>query len=214
LTVIELRENAQPIEMRLDDAVGRALVASRIVKASPDPFLPGVWRLSADRYVGSAIVTADAGTVRVDGFMFDMAKIFEDCVTVALREQLAADAAGSVKFQAHHHLDEADTVLMKPDLVWYDTARRPLAVADAKYKAEKPDGFPGADLYQLLAYCTVLGLPEGHLVYAKGNAAHADHVVRRVGSRIHQHALDLRRPPDAILAQLAAIAQHCKDNGH
>ena len=29
---------------------------------------------------------------------------------------------------------------------------------DAKYKAEKPAGYPNADLYQLLAYCTVLGL--------------------------------------------------------
>jgi 5-methylcytosine-specific restriction enzyme subunit McrC len=53
----------------------------------------------------------------------------------------------------------------------------------------------------------VLGLPEGHLVYAKGNAAHADHVVRRAGIRIHQHALDLDQPPDTILAQVAAIAR-------
>jgi hypothetical protein len=28
---------------------------------------------------------------------------------------------------------------------------------------------PNADLYQLLAYCIVLGLHSGHLVYAKGN---------------------------------------------
>lgn len=410
MTVIELREHAQPIELRLDEAVGRALAASGIVKASPDPFVPGVWRLSADRYVGSATVVVaatatlgaaggtaravtvrivpkvsisrlffllgyalnprgwredqvelaehpdllpalahaferqaeralrqgllqgyrrteesawvvrgrlreaeqlrrrfvatlpveieydefttdipenqilraavdrllrlpgipapvrrrllhqrsrlqdaspltrgvkslpawspsrlnaryvpalrlaeiilrggsvehDAGTVRVDGFLVDMAKIFEDFVTVAIREQLIADAAGSgdtVKLQARHHLDEAGTVLLKPDLVWYDAARRPLAVIDAKYKAEKPDGFPGADLYQLLAYCTVLGLPEGHLVYAKGNAAHADHVVRRAGIRIHQHALDLQQPPDAILAQIVSLVRHCE----
>ena len=44
------------------------------------------------------------------------------------------------------------------------------AVIDANYKAEKPAGDPNADLYQLLAYCTVLGLPVGHLVYARGNA--------------------------------------------
>jgi 5-methylcytosine-specific restriction enzyme subunit McrC len=40
-----------------------------------------------------------------------------------------------------------------------------------KYKAEKPGGFPDADLYQLLAYCTTLRLPVGHLVYAEGNEA-------------------------------------------
>ena len=44
----------------------------------------------------------------------------------------------------------------------------PAAVIDAKYKAEKPAGFPDADLYQMLAYCTALGsrwpprLPQGN----------------------------------------------------
>jgi len=39
-------------------------------------------------------------------------------------------------------------------------------VVDAKYKAEKPSGFPNAGVYQMLAYCLRLGLPEGHLVNA------------------------------------------------
>lgn len=154
-------------------------------------------------------VEHEAGAVCVDGFLFDMWKIFEDFVTVALGERLKVSGSGSVQTQDHKYLDEADTVLMKPDLVWYDAVGRPRAVVDAKYKAEKPEGFPGADLYQLLAYCTVLGLPEGHLIYAKGNAAHTDHLVRRAGIRIHQHALDLERPPDAILAQLDRIADQC-----
>lgn len=85
-------------------------------------------------------------------------------------------------------------------------------VVDAKYKAEKPTGFPGADLYQLLAYCTVLDLPDGHLVYAKGEAEHASHTVQTAGLRIHQHALDLEQPPDAILSQLEKIAELCSGN--
>lgn len=402
---IELRENAPPSEHVIDDALGRALAASRVIKATPDAYVPGVWRLSAERYVGAAVVTVptvrpggttrsvairiapkvpisrlffllgyavnpkgwrddqvdvaehtdllpalahaferqceralrqgllqgyrrtqdsamvvrgriregeqlrrrfgmalpveveydeyttdiaenqllraavecllrlpavtggirrrllhqrfrladvtpltrgrriptwttsrlnaryvpalrlaeivlrggsvehETGAVRVNGFLFDMWKIFEDFVTAALGERLTAAEAGSeagtVKTQDRRHLDEADTVLMKPDLVWYDAAGRPRAVVDAKYKAEKPEGFPGADLYQLLAYCTVLDLPEGHLVYAKGNAARADHVVRRTGIRLHQHALDLEQAPAAILAQIARIADRC-----
>jgi len=39
-------------------------------------------------------------------------------------------------------------------------------------------GYPNADLYQLLAYCTLLGLPAGHLVYTRGNADPARHMVR------------------------------------
>ena len=71
-----------------------------------------------------------------------------------------------------------------------------VAVIDAKYKAEKPAGYPNADLYQLLAYCTVLGLRNGHLVYAKGNEDPAHHVVRRSGIEIFCHAVDLDQPPD------------------
>src|SRR5215212_10140841 len=65
------------------------------------------------------------------------------------------------------YLDEAETVSVRPDYVW-SSGGAPRIVADAKYKAEKPAGFPQADLYQLLAYCTVLGLHEGHLIYANG----------------------------------------------
>ncbi len=35
----------------------------------------------------------------------------------------------------------------------------PAAGIDAKHKAENPAGYPNAHLYQLLACCTVLGLP-------------------------------------------------------
>jgi 5-methylcytosine-specific restriction enzyme subunit McrC len=154
------------------------------------------------------------GAVRIEGFVFDMNKVFEDFVTVALREALtAADpfaqetgAGGRAVLQDRHFLDEDSTVLMKPDLVWYDHTDRPAAVADAKYKAEKPNGFPGADLYQLLAYCTVLGLGEGHLIYAKGHAAHACHLVRNTGIWIHQHALDLEQDPERLLADIGQIA--------
>lgn len=79
----------------------------------------------------------------------------------------------------------------------------PLAVADAKYKAGRPGGYPDADLYQMLAYCTALGLAEGHLVYAKGSAPHTSHRVRHTGVTIHQHALDLDRPPAGLLASLS-----------
>lgn len=87
----------------------------------------------------------------------------------------------------------------------------PIAVADAKYKAEKPSGFPDADLYQLLAYCTALNLAHEHLIYAKGNAEHAHHVVRNAEIEIHCHALDLEVPPGALLAQIGTLAAQLAD---
>lgn len=78
---------------------------------------------------------------------------------------------------------------------------------DAKYKAEKPAGYPNADLYQLLAYCTVLNLSKGYLVYAKGNEQRAHHVVRQAGTEVICHALDLSGTPDALLSQLSDLAR-------
>ncbi|WP_316755420.1 McrC family protein [Streptomyces herbicida] len=145
------------------------------------------------------------GGLHIDGFLFDMNKLFEDFVTVSLREAFH-DSAHTSRFQDPHHLDEASTIRMKPDFVLYGPDRRPCAVVDAKYKAEKRGGYPDSDLYQMLAYCTALGLAEGHLVYAKGNAPHAAHRVRHAGIVIHQHALDLDQEPSGLLGDIAAIA--------
>ncbi|TKA01405.1 McrC family protein [Actinacidiphila oryziradicis] len=160
----------------------------------------------AELILNSGSVEHQQGTARIDGFLFDMNKVFEDFVCVALSETLR-HRGGRTELQARGiHLDEAETIRIKPDFVWYDDSDRPLAVVDAKYKAERPGGFPDADLYQLLAYCTALHLPAGYLIYAKGNAPHAAHRIRNAGIRIHQHALDLDQPPTALLADLASIA--------
>lgn len=149
------------------------------------------------------------GGLRIDGFLFDMNKLFEDFVTVALREAFRTGGSGhTAHLQDSHHLDEAAAIRMRPDLVLYEPAGgTPCAVVDAKYKAEKQGGYPDADLYQMLAYCTALGLREGHLVYAKGNAPHAAHRVRHAGIVIHQHALDLDQEPAGLLTEVEELAQ-------
>ncbi|MEU1803020.1 restriction endonuclease [Streptomyces sp. NPDC019937] len=148
-----------------------------------------------------------SGALRIDGFLFDMNKLFEDFVCIALREALIPHGGRSSLQAPGVHLDEDDSVRMRPDLVWYGDRGRPNAVADAKYKAEKVSGYPDADLYQMLAYCTALGLSEGHLIYAKGNAALNSHRVRRAETVLHQHALDLDQEPGALLADVEKLAE-------
>jgi 5-methylcytosine-specific restriction enzyme subunit McrC len=150
-------------------------------------------------------VEHSAGTVAVNGFLLDMPQLFEDFVTVALREELEAAYGGRVAGQARSYLDIAGRVVLKPDIVW-KVHGSPVAVIDAKYKAEKSKGYPNADLYQLLAYCTVLGLPVGHLVYAAGNEEPVRHVVRQSGIEIVCHALDLSQPPGTLLGQVRDLA--------
>lgn len=147
------------------------------------------------------------GGLRMDGFLFDMNRVYEDFVCAALREALRPYGGRSVLQTKGMHMDECDSVRLRPDFVWYGDSGAPRIVADAKYKSRKRRGYPNEDLYQMLAYCTALGLPEGHLVYAKGNAPHASHRVRRAGTVLHQHALNLDQQPAELLAEIGALAR-------
>ena len=147
-----------------------------------------------------------AGDLAVSGYVFDMWRIFEDFICTALSETLTRRGNRSLT-QQRVYLDDADRVTMRPDLLCVDGTDNAVAVVDAKYKAEKPDGFPDADLYQMLAYCTALGLTDGHLVYAKGNETPTSHVVRRSGVVIHCHAIDLSLPPQHLLDRINELAR-------
>lgn len=147
------------------------------------------------------------GDVRIEGFVLDMPLIFEDFVTCALRDALLPLFPGSAVIgQFSTWLDEDELVALRPDVVWLDDQERPLAVLDAKYKAEKPSGFPNADIYQSLAYATTLGLQDAHLVYAKGNELTQEYQARGSGIRIHAHTLDLEQNPEALLKQVERLA--------
>jgi 5-methylcytosine-specific restriction enzyme subunit McrC len=148
----------------------------------------------------------EAGNVAVNGFLLDMPWLFERFVTVALREAITARFGGRVEDQVRYFLDQGRQVPLRPDIVW-KVGGMAAAVIDAKYKAEKPAGYPNADLYQLLAYCTILGLPVGHLVYARGNASAARHVVRQSGIEILCHAIDLDQPPEQLMEQMNDLAE-------
>ncbi|WP_307792429.1 McrC family protein [Streptomyces verrucosisporus] len=159
---------------------------------------------------------AGAEPLALDGFLLDMNRLFEDFVTAALREALKEHGL-TARLQDPHHLDTAGLVRIRPDLVVRGgDGRTPLAVADAKYKVTgESGGPPGADLYQALAYATVLGLREAHLVYAGGALPARFHEVRGtaagpdgLGVRLYRHGLDLSREPGELLSALREIARH------
>ena len=164
----------------------------------------------AELVLRAASAEQGSGDVAVNGFLLDMPRLFEDFVTVALRQALVTAYGGRVDDQDPHQFDEAGQVRVLPDIVW-KLRGTPVAVADAKYKAEKPTGYPNADLYQLLAYCTVLGLRSGHLIYAKGGEQPAHHVVQRSGIEILCHAVDLDVEPTALMDQMRALARRIAD---
>lgn len=176
---------------------------------------PEITRLNA-RYAGALALaelilrgtslTTSRGKVASTAFVFDMNKVFEDFLSVALRAALERHG-GRVRFQhSGRHLDEAARLTLKPDITWWHgVACR--AVIDAKYKALAVSGVPNADAYQMLAYCIAFGLECGHLVYAKDAGQEPlDHVVSGADVRILVRAIDVEREPADVLAEVDALA--------
>jgi len=124
------------------------------------------------------------------GFMIDMPRVFEAFLEVALGAELEAEG-GEVKAQRTTMLDEASEITMYPDLTWWIDGTC-CAVIDAKYKQVHNDDYPNADAYQMLAYCTRLGLSEGWLVYADLDGGKPlSHVIREAGVTIRVESVEL-----------------------
>ena len=154
----------------------------------------------------SAGVDVGAGRTAALGLTLKMADVYEKFLFAALGRALER-MGGRAEPQAPCFLDTDGEVRMKPDIVWYSAPTQPRAVIDAKYKRENASGAVDADVYQLLAYCTALDLPEGHLVYAEGDVAARPVRVVHGGPTIHTHALELAAKPAELMAQVGRLAQ-------
>lgn len=143
------------------------------------------------------------GSTAASGFLFDLNKAFEDWLTITLRRALEP-YGGRLREQYPSHLDTLRRLRIRPDFVW-ERHGQPAAVLDAKYKRAEDDDRPHTDLYQMLAYCIALGVPEGHLVYASGNVP-SSHIVREAGTRLRTWVLDLSQPTEHILDQVNRVA--------
>lgn len=139
--------------------------------------------------------------VSVDGLLVTMWRVFETFLGQALGEALRQRIGGRSQTQdLAYFLDIGRQHQLRPDLVHYLSG--PVAVVDAKYKAERERG----DLYQMLAYCMRLGLSDGHLVYVSGDEDTV-HVPSPSGAvRLHRHVLDISVSPGELRARLAALA--------
>ncbi len=149
---------------------------------------------------------ANRGEVRASGFLMDMNQVFQEFVTVALREELGVPGRlfGESSISS---LDETARVHLRPDLVWRE-GRSCVFVGDAKYKRIRYERIPNADLYQLLAYTTALDLPGGLLVYAEDEDEResATYTVRHSGKRLEVASLDLSGPLEDVLERVRELA--------
>ena len=151
------------------------------------------------------------GGVRASGFLVDMDVLFEEFTRRALREAMAVSSRTFRKVRPGDGvtLDEKRQVRLEPDLSWWD-GRVCRFVGDAKYKNIDGKAPPVSDLYQLLAYTSVLDLPGGMLIYAQGEAEPVAHKVRHLGKSLEVAALDLSGTLDRIVARVEELATRIK----
>lgn len=159
-------------------------------------------------------MSAEAGLGRqvVASFVVNMATVFEDFVTTALREALDT-YPGETRGQYETYMDEAevgyrsgDRVRMFVDIV-HLVGGVPEMVFDAKYKAASVSGaYPNADHYQMLAYCTALGVSRAWLVYAGAGEARARRI-SNTGISVVEFPLDISQAPEALLAAVQRLAR-------
>lgn len=155
--------------------------------------------------LANASIEHRVGEHTATAFLVDVAQVFEDFVSVALRDSLER-SGGRVLSQRSDRLDALGHAVVRPDIVWQRHERID-AVIDAKYKAERPAGYPNADLYQMVTYCTRYGLRDGHLVYASGEETPKRVSIIGAPITVHCHALELTGSPEEILASVDRVAE-------
>jgi 5-methylcytosine-specific restriction enzyme subunit McrC len=136
------------------------LLASRL----PEEYLPllGLCRLLLEGLAPGET----AGGAPVPAFLLDMERVWEGHVTRTVREAFQG-SGHTVSVQVTHTIGrDADgrPVVVRPD-VTIDRDGRPLLVVDAKWKRPRGGAPAERDLYQVLSYCTTLGVGRAVLVY-------------------------------------------------
>ncbi len=138
-------------------------------------------------------------------FLVDMARLYERFVALWLKQRL--EPRYVVKIQEHQTLGAGAGVSFKIDIVALDpTTGTVRCVFDTKYKV--PDSGPdNADIYQAVAYATLMHASEAILIYPVELASPLDIQVGDIRVRSLTFALegDLEAAGGAFLRGLGAV---------
>jgi 5-methylcytosine-specific restriction enzyme subunit McrC len=149
--------------------------------------------------VARQVLRDQEGTVLGEAFTVDMNNLFERFIC----DVVAAVCPPGLTTEPQALRSLTPLLSIRPDLVLRQH-QRDVAVADVKYKLPST-GWVNDDAYQLLAYCTALGLPSGLLIYATP-IPRQHQVVRRAGITLERVGIDLEADRHALRAQVEQVA--------
>jgi 5-methylcytosine-specific restriction enzyme subunit McrC len=169
-------------------------------------YLPSI-RLATLILENLSIRTASGAAIGTT-FLLDMNEVVELFVSEELRQRL--EPSLSVKLQYPSHLDTNNEVRIKPDIVVIGSGG-PLVIADVKYKLiEELDEVRNADLYQVAAYASALGVSHAVLITCRGEGSPTSEIVsirtRNTNVAISIWPVDLTNTIDVIHRQLDEMA--------
>lgn len=146
------------------------------------------------------------GAVPAASFTVDMNDLFQRFLTERLRRALRGRL--DVHAERRETLGVGGQAVMYPDLSFRVPGGGFRYVADIKYKLASDAKARSADYYQLLAYATVMDLPEGLLIYCRrqGETEQRSVAVRNSDKLLMVRAIDLAGPPAAVEREIAALA--------
>lgn len=134
----------------------------------------------------------EVGGVHCPTFLLDMERIFERHVTAAVVRGFADRRRYSVAVQPQFRIVPADRthagVGVQPDVV-VSRDGEPWQVVDAKWKRLDRNPLITEDFYQVLAYCTALGVHRATLVYPGKRDRRWTYRLERAGVRVDVRTL-------------------------
>ncbi|MFJ2469540.1 McrC family protein [Glutamicibacter sp. NPDC087583] len=164
----------------------------------------------AEVVLRNMVAEASPGKLHVASFVVNMAKVFEDFVTMALTEALRKYPGRTVA-QYKTYMDEPCSdgtpgIVLKPDIVHFVDGEATL-IFDAKYKSASANGqYPNADHYQMLAYATAMDRTNAWLIYADSGMP-TRRRVRNSEIFVHEYPIDLSGRPSEVLARVDYLAK-------
>ncbi len=141
-----------------------------------------------------------AGPLAAPALLVSLERLFERHLTRGIVEAFADRPDCTVHVQPSFSLAGLPEVAVRPDVV-VERAGAAALVVDAKWKRLPRPGIILDDLYQVLAYCTVVGARRAVLVYP-GRRRAWRHTFEPAGLRVEVRTLDVAGPlPDCLEAR-------------